>query len=141
MQRAGRPSLWRPSAARGRLAPQMTVRCREFLGGQVAETRMRPRAIVRPAPVFDLAPRIVEREEHKFAEVVSSRPKARAYVVRLIDGKARKKQSRAAISASPCQIEDEEQGWVGAPRLAQLSKSILWRRFCISSAPARQPKE
>jgi hypothetical protein len=30
--------------------------------------------------------------------------------------KREKKQSRAAISASPCQIEDEEQGWVEEPQ-------------------------
>jgi len=64
VQRAGRQGLRRPSAARGGLAPQLMLRGRELFGGEIAETRMRPLAIVLIAlggKVLGFEPGIIDR--------------------------------------------------------------------------------
>jgi hypothetical protein len=89
MQRAGRHFFRRPSAARGGLAPQVTVRGRELLRRQVAEARMRPRAIVLIAPLLDLAPPIVERAEHLLIEALLAQATVKRFDESILDRLAR----------------------------------------------------
>jgi hypothetical protein len=55
----------------------------------MAQTRMRPFAVVFDAPFFDLVARVVEREEDMLVQAFLAQPRIEALDVRVLDRLAR----------------------------------------------------
>lgn len=73
---AGQLLVCWPSGVRDGRDPLML--CRELLRCQVAETRVRPFPVIVDPPLFDLTPRIVERDQDVLAEALLAQPAVEA---------------------------------------------------------------
>jgi hypothetical protein len=89
LHRAGQLLVCWPSGVReGRVLLIGWLR-RKLLGRQVAQARMRAFPIVLDAPVFDLAARIVERNEDVFIQAFLAQARIEALDVGVLDRLAR----------------------------------------------------
>jgi hypothetical protein len=73
----------------GRRAPWVGCLRRELLRRQVAQARMRALPIVLDAPLFDLAARILERDENVFIQAFLAQARIETLDVRVLDRLAR----------------------------------------------------
>ena len=89
LRSGGQQFLSWPSGARQGRVPLIDCPCRKFLRGEVAEARMWTFPIVLDAPCFDLAARIVERNENVLVEAFLAQPLIEALDVRVLDRLAR----------------------------------------------------
>jgi hypothetical protein len=89
LHHGGQLSLSWPSGAREGRAPWIDGLRRELLGRQVAEARMGAFLIVLDAPLFDLAARIVERNEDVFIQAFLAQARIEALDVGVLDRLAR----------------------------------------------------